>query len=54
MANIPWLRAVLAHDATRSAWIQPLAVVYLPYTTPPRALMLKYKTGMTKHILLLL
>ena len=26
MANIPWLRAVLIHDATRSAWIQPLAV----------------------------
>ena len=30
MANIPLLRAVLRHDATRSVWIQPLAVVYWP------------------------
>ena len=27
MANIPRLMAVLKHDETRSAWIQPLAVV---------------------------
>ena len=29
MANIPTLRAVHKHDATRSAWTQPLAVVIL-------------------------
>jgi hypothetical protein len=28
MANIPQLRPVLMHDATRSDWIQQLAVVY--------------------------
>jgi hypothetical protein len=32
MANIPRLTAVLMHDAMRSAWIQPLAVLYCPYT----------------------
>ena len=31
MGNTPWLRAVLRHNATRSAWIQPLPVVYWPY-----------------------
>ena len=36
MANIPWLRAVLMHNATLSTWIQPLAVVYWPHTTNPR------------------
>jgi hypothetical protein len=35
MANIPLLRAVLRHDALRSAWTQLLAVVYWPYTTSP-------------------
>ena len=40
MANIPYLRAVLIHDATRSAWIQPLAVVYRPYTTNPQGALL--------------
>jgi hypothetical protein len=35
MANIPQLRSVLMHDATRSAWIQALAMVYWPYTTNP-------------------
>ena len=33
MANIPRLRAVL--DQTRSAWTQPIVVVYWPYTTNP-------------------
>ena len=42
MANIPWLRAVM-HDATRSAWIQPLAVVYWPYTTNPEVTYCYYK-----------
>ena len=32
MPNIPRLRAVLMHDATWSAWTQPLAMVYWPYT----------------------
>ena len=41
MANIPQLRAVLMNDAKWSAWIQPLAVVYWPYTTSPRSLLLK-------------
>jgi hypothetical protein len=36
MANIPRLRAVLSQDAMRSAWRQPLAVIYWPYTTNPR------------------
>ena len=35
MAKIPRLRAVLIHAATRSAWTQPLAVVYCPYNTNP-------------------
>ena len=35
MANIPRLRDVLKYDATPSAWIQPLGVVYWPYTTKP-------------------
>ena len=30
MANIPWLRAVLRHNAT---WTQPLAVENWPYIT---------------------
>ena len=38
MANIPRLRAVLMHNATRSVWIQPLAVVYWPYITNPRGI----------------
>ena len=29
----------------RRAWEQPLAVVYWPNTTPPRALLLNYKLG---------
>lgn len=29
MANVPQLRAVLMHDATRIAWTQPLAMVTL-------------------------
>jgi hypothetical protein len=33
MANIPQLRAVLRHKATRSAWTQPLVVVYRSYVT---------------------
>ena len=33
-AQYTWLRTVLRHDTTHSAWIQPLAVVYWPYTTP--------------------
>ena len=37
MANIPRLRADLMHDATMSAWIQPLAVVYWPYITNLRS-----------------
>jgi hypothetical protein len=37
MANIPQLRDAFTHDTTWSAWIQPLAVVYWPYsTTPPK------------------
>ena len=37
VANIARLRAVLMHDAMRSAWIQPSAVVYWPYNhKPPR------------------
>ena len=32
MANIPGLRAVLKHDTMWSAWIQPLAMVYWPYS----------------------
>ena len=40
MANIPRLRDVLMQDASRSAWIQPLAVVYWPYTTNPRGALL--------------
>ena len=44
MANIPRLRAVLMYDATWSAWIKPLAVVYWPYIPNPRgALLLNYK-----------
>ena len=36
MAKIPWLRAVLMHDATRSALTQSLAgvVIYGHYTKP--------------------
>ena len=45
MANIPRLRAVLKHDATRGAWIQPLAVVqyigHIPQT--PEVLYCYYK-----------
>ena len=38
-ANTPRLRAVLRQDATRSAWIQPLALVYLAiYHKPLRCL----------------
>ena len=44
MANIPWLRAVLRHEASQSAWIQPLVVVCWPYTTPPHALLLNDNT----------
>ena len=36
MANIPLLRTVLTHDATRSAWIEAVAVVYGPYSTNPQ------------------
>jgi hypothetical protein len=32
MANVPQLRAVLMHNATRRSWTQPLAVIYWPYT----------------------
>jgi hypothetical protein len=35
MDNIPLLRAVLKHDASQSAWTQPVAVVYWPYITNP-------------------
>ena len=38
--NIPRLRAVLTHNATLSAWTQALAVVYWPYTTIPRGVLL--------------
>ena len=41
MANIPRLRAVSRHSTLRRALEQPLAVLYWPYTTPPRALLLK-------------
>ena len=34
IVNIPWLWAVLMHDATRSAWIQPLSIVIWPYNIP--------------------
>ena len=40
MADISWLKDVLMQDATRSAWIQPLVVVYWPYTTNPRGALL--------------
>ena len=36
MANIPRLRAVFRHEAKRSVWTQPLAVVYWLYITNPR------------------
>ena len=44
IANIPWLRAVFKYSALRRVYEQSLAVVYWPYTTPPRALLLKYHT----------
>ena len=43
MANIPRLGAVLNHDATQSAWIQALTVVYWPYTTHPKVPYCDYK-----------
>jgi hypothetical protein len=43
MDNIPRLRAVLMLNATRSAWIQSLAVVYWPYTTNPEVSYYYYK-----------
>ena len=49
MANIPRLRAVLTHNATRSAWIQCLAVEYWPYTTNPRGALLLLYTGYQHH-----
>ena len=42
MVNIPRLRAVSRHSALHRAQEQPLAMIYWPYTTPPRALLLKY------------
>jgi hypothetical protein len=36
ITNIPRLRAVHLHDATRSAWTQSLAVVYWPNITNPQ------------------
>ena len=49
MANIPQLRAVLMHDATKSAWTQPLAVVYWPYITNPRGALLLLETGYQRN-----
>ena len=43
MANIPWLRAVLMHYTMQSAWTQPLAVLYWPYTTNPKVPYCDYK-----------
>ena len=50
MANIPRPRAVLKHGTTWSAGIQPLAVVYWPYTTPPHAKLLKYVMSIQQQI----
>jgi hypothetical protein len=42
-ANIPRLRGVQA--LLRHTYEQSLAVVYWPYTTPPRAILLNYRTA---------
>ena len=34
MANIPWIRNVLKHDATWSAWIQPLPLLAIYHKHP--------------------
>ena len=49
MANIPRLRDVLMQDATRSTWIQPLAMVYWPYTTNPQGGLLLLLTGFQRN-----
>jgi hypothetical protein len=35
IANVPQLSSVLMQNVSWSAWTQPLAVVYWPYTTNP-------------------
>ena len=44
MANIPQLMVVSRQSAMRRTSEQHLAVVYWPYTPPPRALLLKHIT----------
>ena len=45
IANIPQRRAGPRHSAMHRASEQTLAVVYWPHTTPPRALLLNFRTG---------
>ena len=50
MANIPRLRTVLKHDTMRSAWTQPLAIIYWPYTTNHNKVPYHYYKLVTKVI----
>ena len=51
IANIPCLRAVSRHSALCRAEEQPLAMVYLPYTTTPCALLLNYDSALVRNAL---
>ena len=42
-------KAPRGHDTMRSAWIQPLTVVYWPYTTNPRGALLLLETNQRNY-----